>query len=335
MMNHLRAILWLLVLTLVFCSIIYPAALLGIGKVLFAERAEGSLILGADGKPLGSRLIAQPFAGEEYLQPRPSAASYNGAASAATNWGPSNYLLRERVARQLGPIVKYATGPKKGQLAASDIEAWFQQDRLAGKPGIVAQWAQVHSTIATSWVKADSLNAAYVASWQKDHPAEVADWIKQNPGTPEPKPEDLAVPFFVNYSAAHPGTFPGIAERQANGKAERHIEPAKSGTDIQGIFFDLWRQEHPDEDLHKVPADLVMASGSGLDPHVTLKNALYQLDRMAAKWAEKTKQDSQQIRKEIETLLLENTTAPLGGLVGDNLVNVLEINLALKAKFGS
>lgn len=333
MLGHLRANLWLLVLTLVICSIIYPAALLGIGNVFFHDRAEGSFVLGPDGKPIGSRLIAQPFAGEEFLQPRPSAASFNGAASAATNWGASNYLLRERVARQLGPIMKYASGPKKGQLAAPDIEAWFQQDRLGSKPGIVGEWARTHPVIAANWVKADSLNADYVTSWQKSHQSEVAAWEKENPNT-APKPEDLAVPFFVSYAAAHPGTFPSIVESQANGKSEKRVEPVKTGTDIQGIFFDLWRQEHPEIELQAVPADMVMASGSGLDPHITLKNALYQLDRIAPKWAERTKRDPAQVRKEIDTLLRESTSAPLGGLVGDQLVNVLEINLALKERFG-
>ena len=69
----------------------------------------------ADGTPIGSRLIAQPFTEDEYFQPRPSAVSYNGAASGATNWAASNYLLRDRVARMLGPIVKYRSGSKKGE----------------------------------------------------------------------------------------------------------------------------------------------------------------------------------------------------------------------------
>jgi K+-transporting ATPase ATPase C chain len=37
--------------------------------------------------------------------------------------------------------VKYKSGPKAGQLVAADIEAWFQQDKYAGNPHIVAQWA--------------------------------------------------------------------------------------------------------------------------------------------------------------------------------------------------
>ena len=69
--------------------------------------------------------------------PRPSATTpvYNAAASGGSNWAANNILLRDRVARQLGPIVKYAGGAKKGQLAAADIESWFQKDKFKGKPG--------------------------------------------------------------------------------------------------------------------------------------------------------------------------------------------------------
>ena len=99
---------------------------------------------------------------------------------------------------------------------------------------------------------------------------------------------------------------------------------------VHAVFFDLWLQEHPQAELEQIPADLVMASGSGLDPHITLKNALYQLDRVAGKWAEKTKGDAAQVRKEIECILNEQAEAPLGGLVGVKLVNVLEVNLKLR-----
>src|SRR5262249_2644347 len=147
MWKYVRANLWLLVLSLLLCSVLYPGVLLLLGRTLFRDKAQGSLIY-RDGKAIGSRLIAQPVTGDEDFQPRPSAASYNGAASAASNWGASNYLLRERVARQLGPIVKYRSGPRKGQLVAPDIESWFGKDQFQGKPGIVAQWAQAHSAVA-------------------------------------------------------------------------------------------------------------------------------------------------------------------------------------------
>jgi K+-transporting ATPase ATPase C chain len=79
---------------------------------------------------------------------------------------------------------------------------------------------------------------------------------------------------------------------------------------------------------------MVMASGSGLDPHITLKNALYQLDRVATKWAQDTKRDEAQVRREIEGLLRQKAEAPFGGLIGVDLVNVLEVNLALRDHFG-
>jgi len=339
MMRHLRANLWLLLLTVLVCCVLYPLVLWGIGQTVFPSNARGSLVdtngqpTASENEAVGSRLIAQPFTGEEYFQPRPSAVSYNAEASGPSNWGANNYLLRDRVARQLGPIVKYRSGAKKGQLIGLDIEAWFQKDQFQGQPGIVAQWAKGHSTLATNWVKADPLNGEYFAAWQKDNLIEIAAWIKEHPGTPEPSPADLAVVFFTSYSEAHPGTFPGAVERKtADGKTAKHIEPVKAGSDIQGTFFDMWRQEHAAADLEPVPADLVMASGSGLDPHITLKNALYQLDRVAARWAEKTKRDQAQVRNEIEALLREKTEAPLGGLVGTEMINVLEVNLAVRKR---
>lgn len=81
--------------------------------------------------------------------------------------------------------------------------------------------------------------------------------------------------------------------------------------------------------VEDVPADFVMTSGSGLDPHITLKNAEYQLARVADAWAKRTGRDSTEIRLVIEDLLKEKTSAPLGGLGGVELINVLEVNLEL------
>ena len=352
MLSHLRANLWLLVLTVLICCVLYPAVLWGIGQTIFHDKAQGSLIV-EDGKVIGSHLIGQPFTSAEYFQSRPSNAGsgngYDARASSASNWGASNPLLRDRVARALGPIVKYQGPPsKKGQSVGPDIEAWFQEDTFQGKPGIVLQWANAFSSIAQNWVKSDKLYGDYLADWQKKHPKEVADWIKAHPENPEPKPEDLAVPFFESYSKENPKTFPSIVEHKtADGKTEKKVEPVKEGSDIQAGFFDMWLQENlwrheqnpaknPLVDLEKVPADMVMSSGSGLDPHITLENALYQLQNsdIAKKWAEKKKRDEAGVRKEIEELLHQEASAPLGGLVGVPLINVLEINRELRRRFG-
>lgn len=349
MTAHLRANLCLLIFTVLLCCVLYPLVVWGIGSTLFYDKAQGSLITDAEGKPIGSRLIAQPFTHDEYFQPRPSAASpsYNAAASGCSNLSAGNYLLRDRVARQLGPIVRYRGGSKKGQMVAPDIESWFQKDRFEGKPGIVAQWANLHNAVAQNWVKSNNdplsqkLANAYAAAWHLAHPNEVKEWLKQSSDNTEPKPDDkedqspLAVPFFVSFSHEHPGMFPSVVDHKAaDGKTEKRIEPVKEGSDIQSAFFDMWLSAHKDADLEPVPADMVMASGSGLDPHVTLANAIWQLDnRVAGAWAKKTGGSETKLHQEIEQLLREHSESPLAGLFGVPLVNVLEINVALKDKY--
>src|SRR5258707_2328247 len=140
MKNHIVKSLWLLGATVVICCLIYPLAVWAIGQTFFPFTANGSMVTGPNGKPVGSLLIAQPFTKDEYFLPRPSAASYDASASASSALAPSNYQLRDRVARALGPIVKYKSGPKKGQLVAPDVENWFKADRATGKPHLVAQW---------------------------------------------------------------------------------------------------------------------------------------------------------------------------------------------------
>src|ERR1700736_2474588 len=305
----------LLCFSVVICCVLYPSLVWVIGQVFFPFQANGSLVKGPDGKIVGSRLIAQPFTKDEYFQPRPSAASYDASASAASSYAASNYLLRNRVAGTLGPIVKYKSGSKAGQLVAPDIEAWFRQDKFQGNPHIVAQWADLHNAVAQDWVAGDPTHGSYVDAWSKAHPDLVAKWIKDNPSTPQPKAPDLAVLFFENFSQDHPGMFPSaITQTGADGKPQPSIQRAKRGSDIQSTFFDMWRQEHADADLQDVPGDLVMGSGSGLDPDITLENAEFQLDRVAGKWADYTKRGAADVRKQIDGILQANATAPFGGL---------------------
>jgi K+-transporting ATPase ATPase C chain len=336
MIRHVTKSVLLIGFTVTICCVAYPLVVWVIAQAIFPEQANGSLVRGPDGAVVGSRLIAQPFTKDEYFQPRPSAAFYDASASASSTLAPSNYLLRARVAGIVGPIVKYRGGPKSGQLVAPDIEGWFQQDQYQGNPHIVAQWADAHNSLAQAWVKADASHGAYVDEWSKAHPADVAQWIKDNPDTPQPAAADLAVIFFDSFSKDHPGQFPSAVQHQAaDGKTESAIEPVKEGTDIQSTFFDMWRQEHAGAYLADIPADMVTASGSGLDPHITFDNAMYQLDRVAAAWAKDTNRDPTIVEGEIKTLLHDNASAPFGGLIGEKLVNVLEVNIELRRRYGA
>ena len=297
---------------LILC-VFYPLALLAVGQVFFPFQANGSIVNGPDGKPVGSKLIAQPFTKDEYFQPRPSACSYDASASASSTLSASNYGLRDRVARTLGPLATYRGGPKAGQPVAPDVEKWFQQDKYQGKPNLVAQWADQHNSLAQAWAKADPANGAYVDEWAKKHPEAVAQFIKDNPNTPKPQAADLAVVFFKDFSEKNPGKFPSLVTHKGkDGKEEKVMEPVNEGSDIQSIFFLMWREDHPDVDFPDLPGDFVTASGSGLDPHITLQNAQYQLERVASKWAGNLKRQPEEVRKEIEQGLADQCLGSLG-----------------------
>ncbi len=71
-LSHIRAILWLLFLTLAICSGVYPLTLWAIARLpMFQVQAEGSLLTDRDGTIVGSRLIAQPFSGDAYFLATP------------------------------------------------------------------------------------------------------------------------------------------------------------------------------------------------------------------------------------------------------------------------
>lgn len=349
MLSHLRACLWLLVFTVLLCSVVYPLSLLLIGQAIFPHQANGSLIdkdgkplYGQDGDPVGSWLIAQEFKGDACFQARPSAVSYNGAASGATNYGANNYRLRDNAARALAPLAKFDGGAKDGQPVAASVVIWFRSER----PDLAAEWATAHPALAQAWVKSDAAAAKFVDDWfaatgKPKRSAALQDWLDANPKTIDPRGDDLAVAFFISFAEEHPGTWLAINEvKNSKGETLKDAtsvpvkrvdlirETDEDTGDIAGVFFDLWRQAHPNVAIKLVPADLVTSSASGLDPHITLKAALYQLDRVAANW-EKHGLSAAEVRDRINALLHQKASSPLFGLAGVPTVNVLEVNLAM------
>jgi K+-transporting ATPase ATPase C chain len=87
----------LLVMT-VLVGVAYPLVVVGVGKVAFADRAEGSLIE-REGRVVGSSLIGQAFEGPAWFMGRPDA--YDPAASAPSNLGPTNPELGAAVLERL------------------------------------------------------------------------------------------------------------------------------------------------------------------------------------------------------------------------------------------
>ncbi len=182
------AIIATFVLAGITCGV-YPLLVTTVAQAAFKDQAQGSLIIGADGKVRGSSLLGQNFTSERYFHTRPSAAGsgYDGASSSGSNLGPTSQKLRDQI-----------------------------QERLT----------------------------AY--------------------------------------------------------------------RNLNGLTADA-----------EVPADAVTASGSGLDPHISVKNAALQAARVA--------KARNLPLPQVESLITTHTSAHTFGLLGEARVNVVSLNLALDA----
>lgn len=115
-------------------------------------------------------------------------------------------------------------------------------------------------------------------------------------------------PSAVGYNAAGSG---------GSNKAASNPDYQK---DVQNRIDTLIKY-HPYLKKSDIPADMVTASGSGLDPNISEQGAAIQIKRVAAyrKIDEKT----------VAQLVEKNTERPLLGLFGPTKVNVLGLNIAL------
>jgi K+-transporting ATPase ATPase C chain len=117
------------------------------------------------------------------------------------------------------------------------------------------------------------------------------------PSATSPYPYNAASSSGSNLAIGNPDQLKAIAERIAR---LRQADPEKK---------------------EPIPADLVTASGSGLDPHISLAAARYQIDRVAgARHIDATK---------LSDLIEQCTSARQTGLLGEPRVNVLKLNLML------
>jgi K+-transporting ATPase ATPase C chain len=193
-MNTLKEIKTTVLVTLVLlivCCCIYPVFVFGVGQLLFPDKADGSLVYDAGGKPIASTLLGQQFSADKYFNPRPSSAGngYDSTSSSGSNLGALSQTLHDNVKQR------------------------------------------------------------------------VADYRKAN----------------------HLG------------------------------------------DAQLVPADAVTASGSGLDPHISVKNAMLQLPRVA--------QARGMSEPDVKALVEKYTDGPDFGILGDAGVNIVKLNLALDGKY--
>lgn len=115
-------------------------------------------------------------------------------------------------------------------------------------------------------------------------------------------------PSAVNYNGAGSG---GSNKGPSNPDYLKEVE----------LRIDTFLIHHPYLNRKEVPAELVTASGSGLDPHISPQAAAVQVKRvsLATGLDEKT----------VQSLVKKHTEPPLVGTFGPSTVNVLKLNLAL------
>lgn len=115
-------------------------------------------------------------------------------------------------------------------------------------------------------------------------------------------------PSAVGYNAAGSG---GSNKGPSN---QEYLDQVKAR-------IDTFLVHNPGIEKSEIPVDLVTASGSGLDPHISAKSAKVQIKRISA------------IRnipiEKLDQLVAVQTEKPLLGLFGPERVNVLKLNLAL------
>lgn len=85
--------------------------------------------------------------------------------------------------------------------------------------------------------------------------------------------------------------------------------------------IDSFLVHNPGVKREEIPADLVTASGSGLDPDISPAAAYVQVKRLATVRG--------LAEEEIKTLIVQHTEKPLAGILGPEKVNILKLNVAL------
>lgn len=97
-----------------------------------------------------------------------------------------------------------------------------------------------------------------------------------------------------------------------------------TGKDLQEVINERIKkikEAHPEKGDTPIPVDLVTCSGSGLDPHISVAAANYQVDRIA--------KNNNMSKEEVQAIVDKYTDNKLIGVLGEKTVNVLEVNLAI------
>lgn len=294
----LRALLLLTVIT----GLAYPLAIWAIAQIPgLKDKADGS-ILTVNGETVGSSLIGQLFTDAkgnvlpQYFQSRPSDAGTNGydpTASGAGNLGPES-------------IVDTPADPAQLKAGKSAADAGFKASLLTQvctrSYGVADTEGLAHTAGQRPFCTSDGVGAVLSVIGPRDATGNVvapARVVSVNQPC-----ETTTAPFAATYEGVR-------------------VECAKYGDDYTTGQIVAIRGSAPADP--QVPADAVTASGSGLDPDISVDYADLQVARVAK--ARHLSVD------QVRTLVQANTVGRTLGFIGEPRVNVLQLNVALDKKY--
>ena len=117
---------------------------------------------------------------------------------------------------------------------------------------------------------------------------------------------------------------PSAVDYNANGSGGSNKGPTSEDLiKVVEARADTFIKHNPGVKKGEIPSELITASGSGLDPDISIEGAIIQIPRVA------------RVRNlslsAVDSLVHQNAEGPLFGLFGPSKVNVLKLNLALNS----
>jgi K+-transporting ATPase ATPase C chain len=283
--QHLAALRALLVLT-VITGIAYPLIITGIAQLPgLRDNANGSLIKVGDAE-VGSAIIGQGFVDSDG---KPLTQYFQTRPSkAGQGWDPTS-----TAASNLGPENVVDTLPDPSNKQDSGTQSLLTQ--VCSRSADVGKLEGVDGS--RPFCTTGGVGAVLAVFYRDGSTGPVTRVVSLNEQCP-------ATPFVATYA--------GVT-----------VECAKFGEDYSKGVVTPIRGDAPDHPA--VPADAVTASGSGLDPDISLAYARLQAPRVA-----KARGINQSI---VDSLIDRYTTGRALGFMGQPAVNVVQLNVALDQQY--
>jgi K+-transporting ATPase ATPase C chain len=279
--QHLAALRALLVLT-VITGLAYPFLILGIAQIPgLRDKANGSEV-SLNGNVVGSAIIGQGYVdGDGKALPQ---YFQTRPSKAGGGWDPTS-----TAASNLGPENVVDTLPDPSVKGDTGSQSLLTQ--VCSRSADVGKLEGVNGSRA--FCTSDGVGAVLGVFYRDGSTGPVTRVVSLNQACP-------ATPFVTTYAGAK-------------------VECARFGEDYsQGVVTPI-RGDAPDHPA--VPADAVTASGSGLDPDISVAYAGLQASRVA-----RVRGIS---KSTVDSLIDQHTTGRALGFMGEPTVNVVELNLAL------